>query len=63
MVGAPALSISSNAGPRCAGYHTFGGQKRSGFGDINQHGTEGVRFWGQDVRKDRHFGRFFGDAP
>jgi malonate-semialdehyde dehydrogenase (acetylating)/methylmalonate-semialdehyde dehydrogenase len=26
-------------------YHTFGGWKRSGFGDINQHGTEGVRFW------------------
>ncbi|MEA3066879.1 MAG: malonate-semialdehyde dehydrogenase (acetylating) / methylmalonate-semialdehyde dehydrogenase [Sphingomonadales bacterium] len=26
-------------------YHTFGGWKRSCFGDINQHGTEGVRFW------------------
>jgi malonate-semialdehyde dehydrogenase (acetylating) / methylmalonate-semialdehyde dehydrogenase len=26
-------------------YHTFGGWKRSGFGDINQHGPEGVRFW------------------
>ncbi|HEX8223019.1 MAG TPA: CoA-acylating methylmalonate-semialdehyde dehydrogenase [Allosphingosinicella sp.] len=26
-------------------YHSFGGWKRSGFGDINQHGTEGVRFW------------------
>jgi malonate-semialdehyde dehydrogenase (acetylating)/methylmalonate-semialdehyde dehydrogenase len=26
-------------------YHTFGGWKRSGFGDINQHGMEGVRFW------------------
>ena len=26
-------------------YHTFGGWKRSGFGDVNQHGTEGVRFW------------------
>ena len=26
-------------------YHSFGGWKRSGFGDINQHGLEGVRFW------------------
>lgn len=26
-------------------YHTFGGWKRSGFGDTNQHGPEGVRFW------------------
>ncbi|MGH6890538.1 MAG: CoA-acylating methylmalonate-semialdehyde dehydrogenase [Rhizomicrobium sp.] len=26
-------------------YHTFGGWKRSAFGDINQHGTEGVRFF------------------
>jgi len=26
-------------------YHTFGGWKRSSFGDINQHGMEGVRFW------------------
>jgi malonate-semialdehyde dehydrogenase (acetylating)/methylmalonate-semialdehyde dehydrogenase len=26
-------------------YHTFGGWKRSGFGDINQHGPEGVRFY------------------
>jgi malonate-semialdehyde dehydrogenase (acetylating)/methylmalonate-semialdehyde dehydrogenase len=26
-------------------YHSFGGWKRSGFGDIGQHGTEGVRFW------------------
>ena len=26
-------------------YHTFGGWKRSAFGDINQHGPEGVRFW------------------
>jgi malonate-semialdehyde dehydrogenase (acetylating)/methylmalonate-semialdehyde dehydrogenase len=26
-------------------YYTFGGWKRSGFGDINQHGMEGVRFW------------------
>ncbi|MGI8704231.1 MAG: CoA-acylating methylmalonate-semialdehyde dehydrogenase [Sphingomicrobium sp.] len=26
-------------------YHTFGGWKRSGFGDTDQHGPEGVRFW------------------
>jgi len=26
-------------------YHTFGGWKRSGFGDIDQHGMDGVRFW------------------
>ena len=26
-------------------YHTFGGWNRSAFGDINQHGMEGVRFW------------------
>ncbi|PQM28860.1 methylmalonate-semialdehyde dehydrogenase (CoA acylating) [Sphingopyxis lindanitolerans] len=26
-------------------YHTFGGWKRSGFGDTNQYGMEGVRFW------------------
>ncbi|HEV2650230.1 MAG TPA: CoA-acylating methylmalonate-semialdehyde dehydrogenase, partial [Rhizomicrobium sp.] len=26
-------------------YHSFGGWKRSAFGDVNQHGPEGVRFW------------------
>jgi malonate-semialdehyde dehydrogenase (acetylating)/methylmalonate-semialdehyde dehydrogenase len=26
-------------------YHSFGGWKRSAFGDVNQYGTEGVRFW------------------
>ena len=26
-------------------YHTFGGWKRSAFGDTNQYGTEGARFW------------------
>jgi malonate-semialdehyde dehydrogenase (acetylating)/methylmalonate-semialdehyde dehydrogenase len=26
-------------------YHTFGGWKRSAFGDTNQHGMEGVRFY------------------
>ena len=26
-------------------YHTFGGWNRSAFGDTNQHGMEGVKFW------------------
>lgn len=26
-------------------YHTFGGWKRSGFGDLNQYGIDGVRFY------------------
>ena len=26
-------------------YHSFGGWKRSAFGDMGQHGMEGVRFW------------------
>ena len=26
-------------------YHSFGGWKRSAFGDVNQHGIEGVRFY------------------
>jgi len=26
-------------------YHTFGGWKRSAFGDTNQYGMEGVKFW------------------
>ncbi|MGN6376850.1 MAG: CoA-acylating methylmalonate-semialdehyde dehydrogenase [Sphingomonas sp.] len=26
-------------------YHSFGGWKRSAFGDTNQYGTEGVKFW------------------
>ena len=26
-------------------YHTFGGWKRSGFGDLNQHGPDSVRFY------------------
>jgi malonate-semialdehyde dehydrogenase (acetylating)/methylmalonate-semialdehyde dehydrogenase len=26
-------------------YHTFGGWKRSGFGDLNQYGLDGVRFY------------------
>ncbi|MEO7277437.1 MAG: CoA-acylating methylmalonate-semialdehyde dehydrogenase [Sphingomicrobium sp.] len=26
-------------------YHSFGGWKRSGFGDVGQYGMEGLRFW------------------
>jgi malonate-semialdehyde dehydrogenase (acetylating)/methylmalonate-semialdehyde dehydrogenase len=26
-------------------YHSFGGWKRSGFGDLNQYGIDGVRFF------------------
>jgi malonate-semialdehyde dehydrogenase (acetylating)/methylmalonate-semialdehyde dehydrogenase len=26
-------------------YYTFGGWKRSGFGDLNQHGTDSIRFY------------------
>ncbi len=26
-------------------YHSFGGWKRSGFGDTDQYGTEGLKFW------------------
>ena len=26
-------------------YHSFGGWKRSAYGDTNQHGIEGVKFW------------------
>jgi malonate-semialdehyde dehydrogenase (acetylating)/methylmalonate-semialdehyde dehydrogenase len=31
--------------PTPVAYHSFGGWKRSGFGDHNQHGMDGVRFW------------------
>ncbi len=46
-------------------YHTFGGWKRSAFGDVNQHGPEGVRFytkiktvtarWPKGAREDASF--------
>jgi malonate-semialdehyde dehydrogenase (acetylating)/methylmalonate-semialdehyde dehydrogenase len=26
-------------------YHTFGGWKKSGFGDLNQHGPDSIRFY------------------
>ncbi|MGL6236845.1 MAG: CoA-acylating methylmalonate-semialdehyde dehydrogenase [Segniliparus sp.] len=31
--------------PVPVGYHTFGGWKRSGFGDLNQHGPDSIRFY------------------
>ncbi|KPM55443.1 methylmalonate-semialdehyde dehydrogenase [Frankia sp. R43] len=46
-------------------YHTFGGWKRSGFGDLNQHGPDSVRFytktktvtsrWPSGMREDASF--------
>ena len=33
-------------------YHTFGGWKRSGFGDLNQHGPDSIRFLHQDQDGD-----------
>jgi malonate-semialdehyde dehydrogenase (acetylating)/methylmalonate-semialdehyde dehydrogenase len=46
-------------------YHTFGGWKRSAFGDTNQHGMEGVKFytkvktvtarWPERVDAEGHF--------
>ena len=26
-------------------YHSFGGWKASSFGDLNQHGTDSIKFW------------------
>ena len=26
-------------------YHSFGGWKASAFGDLNQHGTDAIKFW------------------
>ncbi|MET7975613.1 CoA-acylating methylmalonate-semialdehyde dehydrogenase [Streptomyces mirabilis] len=31
--------------PGPVAYHTFGGWKRSGFGDLNQHGPDAIRFY------------------
>ena len=46
-------------------YHTFGGWKRSGFGDLNQHGPDSIRFytktktvtsrWPSGIRKGAEF--------
>jgi malonate-semialdehyde dehydrogenase (acetylating)/methylmalonate-semialdehyde dehydrogenase len=35
-------------------YHTFGGWKKSGFGDLNQHGPDAFRFYTKTVTKDGH---------
>jgi malonate-semialdehyde dehydrogenase (acetylating)/methylmalonate-semialdehyde dehydrogenase len=44
-------------------YHTFGGWKRSGFGDINQHGPEGVRFWTKVKTVTQRWPDGFAEAP
>lgn len=31
--------------PTPLAYHSFGGWKASAFGDLNQHGTDSIRFW------------------
>ncbi|MFX0580284.1 CoA-acylating methylmalonate-semialdehyde dehydrogenase [Nocardia nepalensis] len=46
-------------------YHTFGGWKRSGFGDLNQHGPDSIRFytktktvtqrWPSGLKDSNHF--------
>ncbi|ASR36685.1 methylmalonate-semialdehyde dehydrogenase (acylating) [Prauserella marina] len=46
-------------------YHTFGGWKRSGFGDLNQHGPDSIRFytktktvtsrWPSGIKEDASF--------
>lgn len=53
-------------------YHTFGGWKRSGFGDLNQHGPDSIRFytktktvtqrWPSGVKEGSE-GRSAGSAP
>ncbi|MGO4614520.1 CoA-acylating methylmalonate-semialdehyde dehydrogenase [Nocardia sp. 2YAB30] len=54
-------------------YYTFGGWKRSGFGDLNQHGPDSIRFytktktvtqrWPSSVRRGVPVERFAGSAP
>jgi len=38
-------------------YYTFGGWKRSGFGDLNQHGPDAFRFYTQDQDSHRALAR------
>ena len=40
-----AWSGSTSPIPVPLAYHTFGGWKRSGFGDLNQHGPDSIRFY------------------
>ena len=44
-------------------YHSFGGWKRSAFGDINQHGMEGVRFWTKTKTVTQRWPDGSGDLP
>ena len=38
-------------------YHTFGGWKASGFGDLNQHGPDSIKLLHQDQDRHRSAGR------
>src|SRR5919205_1617705 len=44
-------------------YHTFGGWKCSAFGDINQHGMEGVRFYTKTKTITARWPEGFAEAP
>jgi acyl-CoA reductase-like NAD-dependent aldehyde dehydrogenase len=41
-------------------YHSFGGWKRSAFGDTNQHGMEGVKVLDQGEDHHRTLARWLG---
>jgi malonate-semialdehyde dehydrogenase (acetylating)/methylmalonate-semialdehyde dehydrogenase len=43
-------------------YHSFGGWKRSGFGDIGQYGQEGIRFWTKNKVVTQRWPDGFADA-
>src|SRR5690242_18720574 len=43
-------------------YHSFGGWKRSGFGDIGQYGQEGLRFWTKNKVVTQRWPDGFADA-
>jgi len=44
-------------------YHSFGGWKRSGFGDLNQYGMDGVRFYTKVKTVTQRWPRETPDAP
>jgi hypothetical protein len=39
------MRAADQAASTCLSYHTFGGWKRLGFGCLNQHGPDSVRFY------------------
>ena len=43
-------------------YHSFGGWKRSGFGDIDQYGQEGLRFWTKTKKVTQRWPDGFAEA-